>query len=205
MAKITASSFYEEGGVPTEAYDNEALIANTSLPKIDLWWKVVIANAMKQVGVRKVSDSGFAGALSTLRHSDEYVVRIALRSASHSAVSPWTVAHQALLSMGFSRQEYWSGYPFPSPGDLLDSGIKPTSPALRADSLLSEPPGKSRSNWYKSDSQNQEVKHILSRFTQDSLQAKLKGSFSLQDDTVVQNAPSQTTWSWKKNNFYISN
>ena len=205
MAKITASSFYEEGGVPTEAYDNEALIANTSLPKIDLWWKVVIADAMKQVGVRKVSDSGFAGALSTLRHSDEYVVRIALRSVSHSAVSPWTVAHQALLSMGFSRQEYWRGYPFPSPGDLLDSGIKPTSPALRADSLLSEPPGKSRSNWYKSDSQNQEVKHILSRFTQDSLQAKLKGSFSLQDDTVVQNAPSQTTRSCKKNNFYINN
>ena len=160
---------------------------------------------MKQVGVRKVSDSGFAGALSTLRHSDEYVVRIALRSVSHSAVSPWTVAHQALLSMGFSRQEYWRGYPFPSPGDLLDSGIKPTSPALRADSLLSEPPGKSRSNWYKSDSQNQEVKHILSRFTQDSLQAKLKGSFSLQDDTVVQNAPSQTTRSCKKNNFYINN
>ena len=109
MAKITASSFYEEGGVPREAYDNEALIANTSLPKIDLWWKVVIANAMKEVGVRKVSDSGFSGALSTLRHSNDYVVRIALRSVSHSAVSPWTVAHQALLSMGFSRQEYWSG------------------------------------------------------------------------------------------------
>lgn len=54
-----------------EAYDNEALIANTSLPKIGLWWKVVIANAMKQVGVGKVSDSGFAGALSTLGHSDE--------------------------------------------------------------------------------------------------------------------------------------
>ena len=87
MAKITASSFYEEGEVPTEAYDNEALIANTSLPKIDLWWKVVIANAMKQVGVRKVSDSRFSGALSTLRHSEDYVVRIVLRSVSHSAVS----------------------------------------------------------------------------------------------------------------------
>ena len=44
--------------------------------------------------------------------------------------------------MGFSRQEYWSGLPFPSPGDLPDPGIKPRSPALQADTLPSEPPGK---------------------------------------------------------------
>ena len=55
---------------------------------------------------------------------------------------PWTVACQAPLSMGFPRQEYWSGLPFLSPGDLLDPGIKPPSPALQADSLLSEPPRK---------------------------------------------------------------
>ena len=55
--------------------------------------------------------------------------------------TPWTVAHQAPPSMGFSRQEYWSGLPFPSPGDLPDAGIEPQSPALRADTLLSEPPG----------------------------------------------------------------
>ena len=54
----------------------------------------------------------------------------------------WTVAHQAPLSMEFSRQEYWSGLPLPSPGDLSDPGIKARSPALQADSLLSEPPGK---------------------------------------------------------------
>ena len=53
----------------------------------------------------------------------------------------WTVAHQAPLSMGFSRQEYGSGLPFPSPGDLLDPGIEPGSPALQADALPSEPPG----------------------------------------------------------------
>ena len=53
----------------------------------------------------------------------------------------WTVAHQAPLSMEFSRQEYWSGLPFPSPGDLLDPGIEPGSPALQADALPSEPPG----------------------------------------------------------------
>ena len=54
----------------------------------------------------------------------------------------WTVARQAPLSMGFSRQEYWSGLPFPSPGDLPNPGIKPGSPALQADALSSEPPGK---------------------------------------------------------------
>ena len=55
-------------------------------------------------------------------------------------MTPWTVALQVPLSMGFSRQEYWSEQPFPSPGDLPDPGIKPRSPALQADSLQSEPP-----------------------------------------------------------------
>ena len=54
---------------------------------------------------------------------------------------PWTVAYQASLSMAFSRQEYWSGLPFPSPGDLPDPGIEPRSPASEADALPSEPPG----------------------------------------------------------------
>ena len=51
--------------------------------------------------------------------------------------TPWTVAHQAPPSMGFSRQEYWSGLPFPSPGDLPDPGIKSGSPTLQADALPS--------------------------------------------------------------------
>ena len=55
---------------------------------------------------------------------------------------PWTVAYQAPPSMGFSRQEYWSGLPFPSPGDLPSPGIKPRSPSLQADALPSELPGK---------------------------------------------------------------
>ena len=55
---------------------------------------------------------------------------------------PWTAAHQAPPPMGFSRQEYWSGLSFPSPGDLPNPGIKPRSPALQADALTSEPPGK---------------------------------------------------------------
>ena len=48
-------------------------------------------------------------------------------------MTPWAVAYQAFLSMGFSRQEYWSGLPFPSPGDLPDPGIELRSPALEAD------------------------------------------------------------------------
>ena len=56
--------------------------------------------------------------------------------------TPWTVAHRAPLSMGFSRQEHWSGLPFPSPGDLPDPGIELASPALQADAFPSEPPGK---------------------------------------------------------------
>ena len=52
------------------------------------------------------------------------------------------VGHQAPPSMGFSGQEYWSGLPFPSPGDLPDPGIEPRPPALQADALTSEPPGK---------------------------------------------------------------
>ena len=65
---------------------------------------------------------------------------------SHSVVSdsviPWTVARQAPLSVEFSRQEYWSELPFPSPGALPNPGIKPGSPTLQADSLPSEPPRK---------------------------------------------------------------
>ena len=66
-------------------------------------------------------------------------------------VTPWTVAYQASLSMGFSRQEYWSGLPFPSPGDLPDPGIELGSPAFQADALTSEPPGKPFSKWTEYD------------------------------------------------------
>ena len=57
-------------------------------------------------------------------------------------VTPWTTAHQAPLSMGFPRQEYWSGLPFPSPGDLPNPGIEPSSPALAGGFLTTEPSGK---------------------------------------------------------------
>ena len=61
---------------------------------------------------------------------------------SHSFATLWTVAHQARLSMGFPRQESWSGLPFPSPGDLPNPGIETTSPALAGRFFTTEPPGK---------------------------------------------------------------
>ena len=67
-------------------------------------------------------------------------VGVQLLSCVQFFAAPWTVAHQALLSMGFSKQEYWSG--LPSPGVLSSPGIEPTSPALQADSLPLSHPGR---------------------------------------------------------------
>ena len=72
----------------------------------------------------------------------EYVLCRAVLSHLWLFVTPWAVALQAPLSMEFSRQEYWSGLPFPPPGDLPNPGIKPGCPALQVVSLQSEPPGK---------------------------------------------------------------
>ena len=84
-------------------------------------------------------------------------VKVKVKSLSHVRLfgTPWTVAHQAPPSMEFSRQEYWSGLPFSSPGDLPDPGIEPGSPTLRVDTLPSEPPGKSS---------NYELYYIFKRF-----------------------------------------
>ena len=67
-----------------------------------------------------------------LSPSLKFSVVVAVQSLSHVRLfsTEWTVAHQATLSMGFFREEYWSGLPFPSPGDLPDPGIEPRSPAL---------------------------------------------------------------------------
>ena len=73
-------------------------------------------------------------------------MKVKVKSLSHVRLfaTPWTVAYQAPPSMGFSRQECWSGLPFSSPGDLPDPGIEPGSPTLQADALSSEPPGNPR-------------------------------------------------------------
>ena len=74
----------------------------------------------------------------------EISINVKVKSLSRVRLfaTPWTIAYQAPQSMGFSRQELWSGLPFPSPGYLPDLGIEPASPALQADALPSEPPGK---------------------------------------------------------------
>ena len=69
---------------------------------------------------------------------------MSLSVVSDSFQTPQTIAQLAPLSMGFSRQEYWSGWPFPSAGDLPDPGSEPGFPAFQAESLPSEPPGKPR-------------------------------------------------------------
>ena len=67
-------------------------------------------------------------------------VKVKSLSCARFFTTPWTVAYQAPQSMNFSRREYWSGLPFPSPGDLPDPGNEPRSPALQAEALTSEPP-----------------------------------------------------------------
>ena len=71
-------------------------------------------------------------------------LKVKVKSLSHVWLfaTPWTVAYQAALSMGFSRQEYWSGFPSSSPGDLPDPGIESRTSTMQADALPSEPPGK---------------------------------------------------------------
>ena len=69
-------------------------------------------------------------------------VKVKSLSCVRLFATPWTVAHKAPPSMGFSRQEYWSGLPFPFPGDLPNPGIEPRSSSLQADALTSEPPGR---------------------------------------------------------------
>ena len=73
---------------------------------------------------------------------------------SDSFVTPWTVACQSPLSKGFPWREYWSGLPFPSPGDLPDVGIKPMSTALAGKFFTIEPPGK-KMVWFKCQSEEQ--------------------------------------------------
>ena len=85
----------------------------------------------------------------SLRKRDNQAIFLVPLSRVQLFATPWTVAHQAPLSMGFFRQEYWSGLPFPSPGDLPDPGIKPRSHALQADALPSEPPGEAQVKSWK--------------------------------------------------------
>ena len=91
-------------------------------------------------------DFVFKGCKQYLSKEALYYRKVKGKSLSHVRLfaTPWTVAYQAPRSVGFSRHEYWSGLPFPSPADLPYPVIKPRSPALQADALLTELPGKPR-------------------------------------------------------------
>ena len=83
-----------------------------------------------------------AGQSFQISHSNREHVYVHALSHVQLFVNPWTIARQAPLSMEYSRQEYWTGLPFPTPGNLPDPGIKPESPALAGRFYAPEPPGK---------------------------------------------------------------
>ena len=96
-------------------------------------------------------------------------------------VTPWTVAYQAPPSLGFSREECWSGLPFPSPGVLPDPGIEPRSPTFQADALTSEPPGK----------REEELKSLLMKVKEESEKVGLK--LNIQKTKIMASGPI-TSW-----------
>ena len=116
-------------------------------PRQEFWSGLPIPNPddLPNPGIKLASLASPALAAGFLTTSNTWEIKWKLPSCIRLFSTPWTVVRQAILSMEFSRQEYWSGLPFPSPGDLPDPGIEPGSPALQADSLLSElsaPPGR---------------------------------------------------------------
>ena len=129
--------------------DNDVAIWFIILAKVLLSCKVLTvrkAVCMRGQGICQKS-LYFAFNFAVTNIINNYKLTMMLRSSlvAQSCLTlcdPMTVAHQAPHFMGFSRQEYWSGLPFPSPGDFPDPGIKPRSPALQADSLLTELQGK---------------------------------------------------------------
>ena len=115
-----------------------------------IWWAWVWASSGSWWWTGKPGVLQFKGS-QRVRHdwatemnwTELMVVGGSVAKSCLTLATPWTVACQVPLSLGFSRQEYWSGLPFPSPGDLPNPGVKPKSPSLQADSLGTELPGKS--------------------------------------------------------------
>ena len=105
------------------------------------------AQAGIKIAGRNISHLRYADDTTLMAEIEEELkslLRVWVKSLSRVRLfaTPWTVAYQASLSMGFCSQEYWSGLPFPFPGDLPDPGVEPRSPALEAYTLTAEPPGK---------------------------------------------------------------
>ena len=94
---------------------------------------------------------------------------------SNSFATLWTVARQAPLSMGFPRQDYWSGLPFPSPGDLPDPGVKLMSPALAGGFFTTEPPGKPLSKF------TTQINHSINKFLRAEYVKQRREIYALSD------------------------
>ena len=97
---------------------------------------------LQSLGLQTARPAWATNIFPFLYHFTFFKVKVKSFSCVWLFGTPLTVAYQASPSMGFSRQEYWNGLPFPSPGDLPDPGIKSRSPRLEADTLTSEPPRK---------------------------------------------------------------
>ena len=145
---IIFPSFYTNGSIHSVKVIFKCKYLDENVPIIAL--KSPIHSRYKLLPVGRINNKGLLCSTGNciqypvINHNGKEYEKVKVKSLSRVRLlaTLWTVALQAPLSMGFSRQEYWSGLPFPSPGDLPNPGIKPGSPALQADALSSEPPGK---------------------------------------------------------------
>ena len=127
------------------ARDSRAMVNTQGVlspkPQLEDILRATVRNSPKLTWSRVSSNKGVSPTINYAGYPQIQASVLAAQSCL-TLVTPWIAAHQAPLSMGFPRQEYWSGLLFPSPGDPSDPGIKPGLPALLAGSLPSEPPGK---------------------------------------------------------------
>ena len=148
--KESACSAGDLGLIPGDPWRRERQPTPVFLPgKSHGWWSLAGYSPWGRKSWTQLSDSTATTynsnfMLFTSEHVDLYSLKVKVKLLSRVQLfaTPWTVAYQAPPSMGFSRQEYCSGLPFPSPGELPNPRIEPGSPALQTDALPSEPPGK---------------------------------------------------------------
>ena len=138
------------------------------------------AQAGIKIAGRNINNLRYADDTTLMAESERKKVK--LLSLVQLFVTPWTVACQAPLSMGFSRQEYWSGLQFPSPGDLPNPEIEPGSPALQADTLSSEPLAESE----------EELKGLLMKVKEESEKVDLL-KLNIQKTKIMASGPI-TSW-----------
>ena len=123
---------------PWDTDTDQSSWAQVNLIKNNLFEQFLLAISLTKIVSSLLSYKTNAGIKCSLFYTMK--VKVIVAQSCLNLCHPWTVVHQAPLSMGFPRQEYWSGLPFPPPGDLPNPGNESSSPALLADSLPSDPP-----------------------------------------------------------------